>query len=72
MSNETIIVQPVVYNLTVTEPNALVQVSAPGPQGATGSSGVVSVNLPLLNTGTSTSAVLSLSYSDLVVNGGAA
>jgi len=70
--SETIIVEPVVYNLTVSEPASLVQLTAPGPQGATGASGVVSVNLPLVNSGTSTSAVLSLSYSDLVVNGGAA
>jgi len=83
--SDVIVVQPVTQSLTVSPVSPVITISASGPQGATGaagakgdkgdtgatgSSGVVSVNSPIVNSGTSTAAILSLSYSSLVINGG--
>jgi len=55
---DTIIVTPVVNNLTVTQQGNNVVLASPGPQGQQGASGVVNVTSPITNTGTTTNAVI--------------
>lgn len=80
--SDSIIVQPVVYEITVIEDANNVVVSSVGVQGAKGdtgatgatgatgtqgSSGVVSVTSPITNTGTSTSAVIGINQSGITI-----
>jgi hypothetical protein len=74
--SDTIIVQPVINEVTVTEDVNQVVVSSVGVQGpagatgatgATGASGIIAVTAPITNSGTSTSANIGIDLSNIAL-----